>query len=70
MILQFKLTPILLNTDTLVAALNAQLDATPKRASEGVRQGYADVVATVLMTATDEDKVILCLKYLISDLCV
>lgn len=62
MILQYKITPILLDTNTLVEALNKQLESTPEHISEGIKRVYADVVKTVVMTANDEQRVSLVVK--------
>ncbi|XP_073954372.1 uncharacterized protein [Choristoneura fumiferana] len=55
-ILDFKITPIMIDATTLVTALNDQLATTPKQLTTQVKQFYPDILKTVLMTALDEEK--------------
>lgn len=57
LILQYKITPILLDTATTLEALNIQLELVPEHVTEGLKNMYTDVVRTVLLTALDEVKV-------------
>ncbi|XP_063366023.1 uncharacterized protein LOC134654508 [Cydia amplana] len=56
MILDFKITPVLIDATTMLMALNAQLATTPTDVTDEVKEMYPDVLKTVLLTALDEEK--------------
>jgi hypothetical protein len=57
-ILDYKISPILLNIMTIVGAINKQLDLAPKGPIHKMKILYPMVVKTMLQTLKDEEKVI------------
>ncbi|KAI5638967.1 hypothetical protein NE865_08419 [Phthorimaea operculella] len=55
-ILSFKISPGLVDTTTLVTALNNQLDATSSELVQRVREMYPWILETIVRTALNEDK--------------
>ncbi|KOB78398.1 putative ATP-binding cassette [Operophtera brumata] len=53
-ILQYKLAPVLLNTNTFVSALNQQLEDTPERVSDEVKLVYGDVTYKALSIYSED----------------
>ncbi|KAL0830195.1 hypothetical protein ABMA28_003651 [Loxostege sticticalis] len=55
-ILDFKISPILLDFTTIVTAINDQLNQTPKEVTDMMKKLYPVVVETMLNTLLDEKK--------------
>ncbi|KAJ2941105.1 hypothetical protein O0L34_g10339 [Tuta absoluta] len=55
-ILSYKIAPGLIDTTTLVTALNNQLDSTSKELVGRVREKYPWILETIVRTALNEDK--------------
>ncbi|RVE43546.1 hypothetical protein evm_011804 [Chilo suppressalis] len=67
-ILEYKITPILLDLTTVVEAINAQLRLISKETTENMKKMYPDVVIVMLDTVMDENKTYLALSTPSSDI--
>lgn len=57
-LLEFKISPILKDTFTMVEAINNQLDAAPQHLKMKAKEMYRAIIKMILGTALDEEKVI------------
>ncbi|XP_068622894.1 uncharacterized protein ldd [Battus philenor] len=55
-ILEFKIAPFFIEATTIIAALNEEMDETPRDVAKEAMKAYPDMLRTILATALDEDK--------------